>query len=129
MASTELKRKTLFFIPFAGITTLILLLLPFIERAVQTYLLAAFGLVISDKGKVSNIDEKPVEMMTATSIELLVNAIHIIKIALWMIIYIVAFFIIFQSQYPEVNLGALFTGSTIVGIVVGLALQDTLGNL
>ena len=166
MASTELKRKTLFFIPFAGITTLILLLLPFIERAVQTYLLAAFGLVISDKGKVSNIDEKPVEMMTATSIELLVNAVHIIKIALWMmlviavvrylgflilkaanrkqsqseiatltktvlsiIIYIVAFFIIFQSQYPEVNLGALFTGSTIVGIVVGLALQDTLGNL
>lgn len=166
MASTELKRKTLFFIPFAGITTLILLLLPFIERAIQTYLLAAFGLVISDKGKVSNIDEKPVEMMTATSIELLVNAVHIIKIALWMmlviavvrylgflilkaanrkqsqseiatltktvlsiIIYIVAFFIIFQSQYPEVNLGALFTGSTIVGIVVGLALQDTLGNL
>jgi len=45
------------------------------------------------------------------------------------IIYIVAFFIIFQSQYPNVNLAALFTGSTIVGIVVGLALQDTLGNL
>src|SRR5512139_3137078 len=88
MASTELKRKTLFFIPFAGITTLILLLLPFIERAVQTYLLAAFGLVISDKGKVSNIDEKPVEMMTATSIELMVNAVHIIKIALWMMLVI-----------------------------------------
>ncbi|MBA2379689.1 MAG: mechanosensitive ion channel [Blastocatellia bacterium] len=45
------------------------------------------------------------------------------------VIYIVAFFIIFQSQYPNVQLAPLFTGSTIIGIVVGLALQDTLGNL
>ncbi|MCA1589488.1 MAG: mechanosensitive ion channel family protein, partial [Acidobacteria bacterium] len=45
------------------------------------------------------------------------------------IIYIVAFFIIFQSQFPTVELAPLFTGSTIIGIVVGLALQDTLGNL
>ena len=45
------------------------------------------------------------------------------------IVYIVAFFIIFQSQFPGIQLTALFTGSTIVGIVVGLALQDTLGNL
>ena len=45
------------------------------------------------------------------------------------LIYIISFFIIFQSQYPGVDLTALFTGSTIIGIVVGLALQDTLGNL
>lgn len=45
------------------------------------------------------------------------------------LIYIIAFFIIFQTQYPGVDLTALFTGSTIIGIVVGLALQDTLGNL
>ncbi|MFT3745474.1 MAG: mechanosensitive ion channel family protein [Pyrinomonadaceae bacterium] len=45
------------------------------------------------------------------------------------IIYIVAFFIIFQTQFPGVQLAPLFTGSTIIGIVVGLALQDTLGNL
>jgi small-conductance mechanosensitive channel len=51
------------------------------------------------------------------------------KTVLSIVIYIVAFFVIFQSQYPNVDLGALFTGSTIIGIVVGLALQDTLGNL
>ena len=45
------------------------------------------------------------------------------------IVYIVAFFIIFQSQYPAIQLTPLFTGSAILGIVVGLALQDTLGNL
>ncbi|MFM9905369.1 MAG: cyclic nucleotide-binding domain-containing protein [Pyrinomonadaceae bacterium] len=45
------------------------------------------------------------------------------------IVYIVSFFIIFQSVFPTIQLTPLFTGSTILGIVVGLALQDTLGNL
>jgi small-conductance mechanosensitive channel/CRP-like cAMP-binding protein len=53
----------------------------------------------------------------------------LVKTVLSIIIYIVSFFIIFQTQYPEVPLAPLFTGSTILGIVVGLALQDTLGNL
>ncbi len=45
------------------------------------------------------------------------------------IIYIVSFFIIFKTQYPSVDFGAIFTTSTIIGVVIGLALQDTLGNL
>ncbi len=53
----------------------------------------------------------------------------LVKTVLSVILYIVSFFIIFQTQYPDVPLAPLFTGSTIVGIVVGLALQDTLGNL
>jgi small-conductance mechanosensitive channel len=53
----------------------------------------------------------------------------LLKTVLSIIVCIVAFFIIFQSQYPGVELAPLFTGSTILGIVVGLALQDTLGNL
>ena len=53
----------------------------------------------------------------------------LLKTVLSIIIYIVSFFIIFQTQYPDVPLAPLFTGSTILGIVVGLALQDTLGNL
>lgn len=53
----------------------------------------------------------------------------LLRTVLSIIISIVAFFIIFQSQYPTVELAPLFTGSTILGIVVGLALQDTLGNL
>lgn len=55
--------------------------------------------------------------------------VSLAKTVLSIIIYIVAFFIIFQSQYPGIELAPLFTGSAILGIVVGLALQDTLGNL
>ncbi len=32
------------------------------------------------------------------------------------------------SSTTEVNLGALFTTSAIFGVIIGLALQDTLGN-
>ncbi len=53
----------------------------------------------------------------------------LLKTVLSMVFYIVAFFIVFQAQYPLINLGAIFTGSAILGIVVGLALQETLGNL
>ncbi len=38
------------------------------------------------------------------------------------------FLLIFNGLYPNVNLGALFTTSAIFGVILGLALQDTLGN-
>ncbi len=38
------------------------------------------------------------------------------------------FLLIFNKIYVEVNLGALFTTSAIFGVIIGLALQDTLGN-
>ena len=53
----------------------------------------------------------------------------ILRTVLSVTVYVVAFFIIFQTQFPGVQIAALFTGSTILGIVVGLALQETLGNL
>jgi small-conductance mechanosensitive channel len=46
------------------------------------------------------------------------------------IVFIVAFIMILQSQFSTAyeKLAPIFTGSTIIGIVIGLALQDTLGN-
>jgi small-conductance mechanosensitive channel len=46
-----------------------------------------------------------------------------------MVAYILSFIIIFKSFYPDVGLGALFTTSAVLGAIIGLALQDTLGNL
>ena len=42
--------------------------------------------------------------------------------------FTVLFVLIFNGIYPGVNLGALFTTSAIFGVILGLALQDTLGN-
>jgi small-conductance mechanosensitive channel len=38
------------------------------------------------------------------------------------------FLVIFSFEFPNANLGALFTTSAIFGVILGLALQDTLGN-
>lgn len=166
MPASELQKKVVYFLLFAGLLVLILVLFPFLEEWTRSYLSARFGLIVAPDGSVSVASGDIPGKMTETTISLVVNILHIVKIILWMalviatvrfllyligktiyrnaaqgeissllktvlsvIIYIVAFFIIFQSQFPGVQLTALFTGSTIVGIVVGLALQDTLGNL
>lgn len=43
--------------------------------------------------------------------------------------YIGVFVLIFKQIYPGVDLGAVLTTSAIFGVILGLALQDTLGNL
>lgn len=165
MASTEFRRRALFFVVFAGIVVVILMALPLFESWLQHEFLPQFGLVFKSGWQLDTDSGSPAMMMQTTA-SLIDNVFHIIKIVLWMaliisivrfltylifgaafrttgqseissllktvlsiVIYIVAFFIIFQSQYPGIQLAPLFTGSAILGIVVGLALQDTLGNL
>jgi small-conductance mechanosensitive channel len=45
-----------------------------------------------------------------------------------LVIFTVLFVLIFKWFYSETNLGAIFTTSAIFGVIIGLALQDTLGN-
>ena len=45
-----------------------------------------------------------------------------------LVAFLILFIVIFTRLYQEVNLGALFTTSAIFGVIIGLALQDTLGN-
>jgi small-conductance mechanosensitive channel/CRP-like cAMP-binding protein len=45
-----------------------------------------------------------------------------------LVVFAILFVLIFNRVYSEVNLGALFTTSAIFGVIIGLALQDTLGN-
>lgn len=57
------------------------------------------------------------------------DASSIIRNAFSIVIYVIFFVFIFKNQYPDVDLGAVFTTSAIFGVIIGLALQDTLGNL
>lgn len=45
-----------------------------------------------------------------------------------LLVFAVVFVLLFRSIYSEYDLGALFTTSAIFGVIIGLALQDTLGN-
>src|SRR6266849_1127204 len=45
-----------------------------------------------------------------------------------LVAFTILFVLIFNRIYTEVNLGALFTTSAIFGVIIGLALLDTLGN-
>ncbi|CAA9402905.1 MAG: cAMP-binding proteins - catabolite gene activator and regulatory subunit of cAMP-dependent protein kinases [uncultured Pyrinomonadaceae bacterium] len=152
METSKLRNKFIFFIVFAGIITLLLILFHFVEAPIKDYLTDFFGATDRRMGDTATV--------------LFEHLFRILKIVLWMslivsivrfvnhlvfstalqrsnsyeissllrnvfsiIIYIVSFFVIFNSQYPNVDLAALFTTSTILGVIIGLALQDTLGNL
>jgi small-conductance mechanosensitive channel/CRP-like cAMP-binding protein len=45
-----------------------------------------------------------------------------------LLVFTILFALAFSRIYPAVNLGAIFTTSAIFGVIIGLALQDTLGN-
>lgn len=45
-----------------------------------------------------------------------------------LVVFTILFVLTFNHIYDKVNLGALFTTSAIFGVIIGLALQDTLGN-
>ena len=156
MATSELRKKTVFLLLSIAIITLVLIIIP-TDETLAEYLNQA-GMFSAPGSMPSQVAE--------TVKNLIFHLAHIVKIILWMaiviifvrylkylifhlalrntsqneissllktvlsiVVCIVAFFIIFQSQYPRIELAPLFTGSTILGIVVGLALQDTLGNL
>ncbi|MBK8150287.1 MAG: mechanosensitive ion channel family protein [Acidobacteria bacterium] len=157
MAISELRKKTFVLIFYAGIITILLLLTPSDETA-RSYLGAQFPEMESSGAMATQVGQTIVSLVLnvlhivkiffwMALVIMFVRYVNffvfnillrnstqsevssLIKSVVSIIVSIVAFFIIFQSQYPKVELAPLFTGSTILGIVVGLALQDTLGNL
>src|SRR6476659_9449836 len=57
-----------------------------------------------------------------------IDAPTLIRNIFTIVAFSVFFLIAFTFLFPDVNLGALFTTSAIFGVILGLALQDTLGN-
>ena len=144
MTKETLKKKTVYFILFSTSIVVILLSLLPIENYLTTN---GYSNVVFGSDVVSNIFKIIKLILGMTLVIAIVRYLNylifgsglrnsddkeissLLRTVLSIIIYIIAFFIIFQTQFENVDLTALFTGSTILGIVVGLALQDTLGNL
>lgn len=152
MKLLELRKQILFFIVYAGAITLALIGLSVIAPYLETYITGLFGATDAKMSKTAgdlfkqllNITNIILWMMLVVGIVRFVSSLFfgaalrqassyefstLLRNVLAIIIYIVAFFIVFKSQYPDIDLAALFTTSTIIGVVIGLALQDTLGNL
>lgn len=57
-----------------------------------------------------------------------IDAPTLIRNIFTIVAFTILFLVAFTFLFPDVNLGALFTTSAIFGVILGLALQDTLGN-
>lgn len=151
MKFSDLRNRFFFFLVFAGTLTLFLIFLPFIEVPLKEYISNFFGTSDNRMGKTAfmlfdqilHVLKVILWMSLVISIVRFANFLifnaafrsgeykisSLLRNVFSIVIYIVAFFVIFNSQYPQVDLAALFTTSTILGVIIGLALQDTLGNL
>jgi small-conductance mechanosensitive channel/CRP-like cAMP-binding protein len=57
-----------------------------------------------------------------------IDAPTLIRNIFTIVVFTILFLIAFTLLFPDVPLGSLFTTSAIFGVILGLALQDTLGN-
>jgi small-conductance mechanosensitive channel len=149
---SELRRQFFLFLVFAGIISIILLVFPFVEHLLTDYVRAFFGSTDGEMGDTAikfldnllRVSKVIIWMALVISVVRFLNALifgtalkntgnyeltNLLRNVLSIIIYVGAFVTIFKSQFPNTDLTTLFAGSTIIGVVIGLALQDTLGNL
>lgn len=154
MNSNELRRQFLIFIIFGAILTVAIIVLPIIKPTLHSYVTDIFSATDIKLGETaSQLFEQIFHIFTIILwMALIITIVRFINKLLFstafrksgshelstlirnvvsIIIYIAAFFVILQSEYPGANekLAPIFTGSAIIGVVIGLALQDTLGNL
>ncbi len=152
MKSNELKSRLFFLFIFGVIISVLLLIFPFIEPIVLSYLKEYFGMSDAAMGNTIEVmlgnlvkfSKVVLWMCLVVAIVRFVNALifatalgkagnleltTLLRNVLSIVIYVGAFFTFFKSQFPNTDLTSLFAGSTIIGVVIGLAMQDTLGNL
>ncbi|MGI8788359.1 MAG: cyclic nucleotide-binding domain-containing protein [Pyrinomonadaceae bacterium] len=153
MQTSDLRKKFLFFIVFAVIVTFLLIVVssPFVEIPLKEYISKFFGTTDNRMGETAAtlFDQIFRIIKIVLWMSLIISIIRFLNYLIFntafrgnsheissllrnvfsIILYIVSFFVIFNSQYPGIDLAALFTTSTILGVIIGLALQDTLGNL
>jgi small-conductance mechanosensitive channel/CRP-like cAMP-binding protein len=149
---SDLRKQFVIFVVLVGIIILIITLLEFAEEPLRDYVMSVFvsandrmgaaagGIFNNIIGIVKVLLWMGLVVVVVRFVNLLIfnTALRntsnyelaiLLRNVSSIIIYVVAFTSIFKSQFPGTDLSTLFAGSTIIGVVIGLALQDTLGNL
>ncbi len=152
MQVSELRKRFLIFLLVGGMISLVLIVLRILEPPLIEYVK---GLLVSLQGNMSKTGEELFQiffnivklilwMALVITVVRFINALifgtalrnvenyelaTLLRNVISIVIYVAAFFSIFKQIFPNTDLTTLFAGSTIIGVVIGLALQDTLGNL
>ena len=152
METSQIRKQIIQFVVLVGTILAILTVIPFLNDYAVEYIRKFFGAGDSQTGETAlslyNILYRIFKIilwlilvvavirfinslifstvLSSTSYEISTLVRNVISV----IVFVVAFIIILQSQFTTAyeKLAPIFTGSTIIGIVIGLALQDTLGN-
>lgn len=141
METSQIKRNLTLPLTVAALSALALYLLPTVGERMESFdvLMAASWSVI-----VLNLARLALWLIIAFAIVRVasfflfdylypkrrgVSAPDLARNILTLIAYVALFTLVFKRLFPEISLGALFTTSAVFGVIIGLALQDTLGNL
>jgi small-conductance mechanosensitive channel/CRP-like cAMP-binding protein len=155
MKRSELSKRFFVFLIFAGIMIAALIVLPFAQPFLKSNVVNFFG-GLESTGQ-ANMGETAgglfdnfikvfkiilwmglviaiVRLFSSLIFNNLLRSIRNLELArlvrnvVSILLYIVALTMIVKSQF-DTDLTTFFAGSTIIAVVIGLALQDTLGNL
>ncbi len=89
MAVSDLRKKTVFLLISIAIILLVLIVIPN-DSTINTHLATYLGLVLDSKtGQLRNTDGSMSSQVSVTTIFLLINILHIIKVILGMAIVII----------------------------------------
>lgn len=155
MKRSELSKRFFVFLIFAGIMIAALIVLPFAQPFLKSNVVNFFG-GLESTGQ-ANMGETAgslfdnfikvfkiilwmglviaiVRLFSSLIFNNLLRSIRNLELArlirnvVSILLYIIALTMIVKSQF-DTDLTTFFAGSTIIAVVIGLALQDTLGNL
>lgn len=145
MSNSKIKRHVIFYLALATVTTVALYLVFTLDfQWVLTEAIARQTNLPPPQDHVLNITEI---LLIAILVVVIVRAVNegifgigfrirrgyeapsLLRNIFSIIVYVSIFVVLFKWYYPAVDIGALFTTSAIFGVIIGLALQDTLGNL
>jgi small-conductance mechanosensitive channel len=148
---SEIRKQIVIFLAFAGIVVFLLLVFPFVEKPLVDYVESFFNSTDKHMGTTAasllGVFLKIIKIilwmiLVIVVVRILSNIITntilrntgsyeittLLRNVFSIVIYVIAFTMLVKSQF-DTDLTTFFAGSTIIAVVLGLALQDTLGNL